>query len=386
MTEHTDQDIINLHTELNNAIATRQWSTIRQRTLPMIARPVVLGASLFAGLAGLWEHLEPMAQKFGVMGAAGALAAGTAASLIAPLFNKESSPIVTPKDAVRMIDQDINHVSKPTQTLRGKIARHSASGAEQMWNLELKRIWKEWSGPITNQKKELGHSPYYTQNTARTVLHSGAIAAAVSAALLTNVDIDDFKQAWQYETPPPPLEYSAWVTPPEGVSVAPLYQDSMLQNALEEGQNDSLPVHEGSVFSIITHDRAGEITVNGDAINYEGFNEEDNTNNPRAEAEEFSYSIPLDAGNVNISIEGDNFTFVVTPDENPSIDILSVQPDAESPNNLVIEYIIEDDYGASSADVTIVIKDDDGNIIKPLVPSLEIPPIPIPHSDRPDGP
>lgn len=386
MSDDIQTDIDILQNDLNRSVNKRKWSTIRQRTLPMFARPIALGAALFAGLAGMWEYLDPLAQKYAVISSAAMLTAGTAASLITPFFNKNSSPLVSKNDAAKFIDNDISDKSNPAQTLMDKIVNNGPADSKQIWGLELKRIWKNWSGQITSQKYELGHSPYYTNSTGRTVLHTGALAAAVSAALMTNVTLNDFNQAWQYQPPPPPLLYTAWVTPPDGVPSAPLYQNNMLQTALEEGRNESLAAHEGSVLSIVTYDRQGEITVNGVRIDPDPIEANESNAGALEEISEFRYTIPMSEEGISISIEGHDFIFDMTPDNNPSINILSTQTDENSPNNVVIEYEIQDDFGATGADLSIGIIDENGNAIQPLVPSLNIEGIPIPYSDRPDGP
>lgn len=386
MSEEQKNDTIEtIQKDLNKAVNRRKWSTIRQRAMPIIALPVAVSAGLFTGLAGSWEHLTPLAQKIAVMGSAGIFAATTAFSTMKPLFNKSASPFVSKRDAARLIDKDINEGINPAQTLLSDISEHNPQGANQIWKLELKRIWREWSDPIQNQKFELGHAPYYTKNKTRALLHGGAVAASIAAASLTNVTFNDFETAWMYEPPPPKLLYTAWVTPPDGVPEAPLYQDSMLDAALEDGENTSLAAHEGSVFSIITYERQGEIRVNGEVINPDT-TDAGNAVSQTQEISEFSYTIPLDDNEVSISIEGVDFVFSVTPDNAPDIDIISTQTSEASPNNVTIEYTIEDDYGVTDAELSIGITDENGRTIRPLAPSVSIPEILIPFSDRPDLP
>jgi hypothetical protein len=94
----------------------------------------------------------------------------------------------------------------------------------------------------------------------------------------------------------------------------------------------------------------------------------------------------LDEGDVDINIEGHSYHFDVTPDNAPSIEIINAAPDERDPSSLVLEYNIRDDFGAAGAEITIGVPGADGRSTRPLLPSVQIPPSAIPHSDRPDGP
>lgn len=386
MQSQNDTELDTLHYDLNKAVNRRKWSMIRQRTVPLIAVPVAVGTGVLAGLMGVWDYLPPMMQKYGTIAAAGAFSVAAVSSLAKPIFNKAASPFISKNDAAREIDNDIGSTRLPTQTLRDHASKFNPGGADRIWELNLKQIWSKFSDKIKDQKFELGHAPYYTKSKSRAALHAAAITGFVAATSLTNVTVQDFQDALAYQPPPPALAYKAWVTPPNDVPQAPIYQDGMLRTALEEDRNLSLRAHEGSVFSIVTYERQGEITVNGVTLQPLPVEEEEGSNRRRAGIEEFSYAIPLDEGEVMISIEGVEFHFDVTPDEPPEVNIISAERDAENPGSVVLEYTIKDDFGATGADISIGIRGPNGERVTPLAPNVTIPPIAIPHTDRPDGP
>lgn len=386
MQDNIDTELETLQRDLNKSVNRRKWSMIRQRSVPLIAAPIAVGTGVLAGLMGAWDFLPPLMQKYGTMAAAGAFTVAAATSIARPIFNKAASPFISKNDAARAMDKDIGSDSSPTRTLRDQVSDFNPDGADVIWSLNLKQIWNKWSDKIKDQKFELGHAPYYTANKTRAAVHAGAIAGFVAATSLTNVTLQDFQDALAYQPPPPALVYKAWVTPPNDVPQAPVYQDGMLRTALEENRNLSLDAHEGSVFSIVTYERAGEITVNGVAIQPQATAPEEQGNRRRSDIEEFTYVVPLEEGEVLISIEGESFHFDITPDEPPLVNIISAEPDPENPSSVILEYSIQDDFGATGADISIGIRNRDGRRVEPLAPSIAIPPIAIPHSDRPDGP
>lgn len=386
MQTQNDTELETLNRDLNKAVNRRKWSMIRQRTVPLVAAPIAVGTGLLAGLMGAWDYLPPLMQKYGTIAAAGAFSLAAVNSMAKPLFNKAASPFITKDIAAQEIDNDIGSTRSPTQTLRDHASKFNPDGADRIWELNLKQIWNKFSDKIKDQKFELGHAPYYTKSKSRAALHAAAITGFVAATSLTNVTVQDFRDALAYQPPPPALAYKAWVTPPNDVPQAPIYQDGMLRTAVEEQRNLSLSAHEGSVLSIVTYERQGEIMVNGVRLEPIVVEQDEDNNRNRSNIEEFTYNVPLDEGEIMISIEGTEFRFDVTPDEPPEVNIISAERDAENPGSVVLEYTIKDDFGATGADISIGIRGPNGERLTPLAPNVVIPPIAIPHTDRPDGP
>lgn len=373
-----------INKSFSKAVSKRQWSMVREKAIPLIIPPVVVAGGLFAAMLGAWDVLPAMGQKIAVMGSAAASAA-TGLWSLSKLFNKNSSPFISKKRAINAIDDDIGGDAMPARKMVDKPAAIDKEGWDDMFDLRKKQVWSEHGEQISNQKRKIGLGQYYNNGKSFKAIAHGAVLSAAIATASFNGDgaLQKFTDAWNYVPPPPPLSYTAWVTPPSRISDAPIYQDGMLKATLSE--NEDLPAHEGSILSIVTDDRAGDIFVNGTLLQPEETPADLRNGNNNAPVR-FTYTVPLNEGDITINIEGHIYNFDVTPDNPPNIEILNSHTDDLDPNSLVLEYTITDDFGAAGAEINIGVRNKDGKPAAPLLPSAQIPPIAIPHDDRPDGP
>lgn len=378
----TRNEIDRIKKSFKKATDKRQWSMAREKAIPIIIPPVIVAGGLFAAMLGAWDVLPAMGQKIAVMGSAAATAA-TGLWSLTKVFNKNTSPFVSQKKAIRAIDEDIGDDSMPASKMADTPASDNIDGWSDIFELSKKKIWDKHGDAISNQKRKSGLGKYYNNGKSFKALSHGVVLSAAIATASLNGDgaLQKFTDAWNFTPPPPPLSYTAWVTPPSRITDAPIYQDGMLKSTLAE--DEYLPAHEGSILSIITDDREGEILINGQRLQPETLPLEAQQNRSTTR---FTYTVPLDEGDVNINIEGHVYNFSITPDNPPDIEIINSHPDDLDPNSLVLEYTITDDFGAAGAEISIGVRDKEGNRAAPLLPSAQIPSITIPHTDRPDGP
>lgn len=363
-----DPELSKFQREFAKAVGIRQWSMIRERIVPRVMPPLMVGSAFAATLMlNVWEHLPPQGRMAGMIAFAGL-------ALSAPLWNRKTgSPFVSKKDAIRAIDKDIGGEDDiPARILSDQHSTYNRSGEQIVFDAGQKQIWEKWGAEIANQKRSSGFGAYYGgENKSRAPLH---LALAFTTACLYPFMGGNLDEKWQTATdwtvPPPPLVYSASITPPDGIEGVRVYTDLMLKEAIENG--DPVAVHDHSTLSVVTYDRPANVTVNGAAL--EAVPDED-----RAGDEIYRYEAELTPETETVSIGTHSFSLDIDPDQGPRVTIHDVAPDRNSPGNLRLEYSIADDHGAAGADARIGVPDEDGQVREPALESNSLPTLVLPY-------
>lgn len=381
----TDLTISEIKTRFDKAVNRRKWSMINEKLAPMATLPTVTTAAAFSTLLTMWDYLPPQAQKLGVIAAGGISAATTAFSLVSAFIRKDKNPIVTKHDALRVIDQDIDPQISPAHKINDKSADQSES-SQKLFELNQKKIWEKWSTQIEDQPLKTGYEAYYKDQKSKAALHASILlATAISVSLYGDGALTKFHDALNWQPPPEPLTYEAWIVPPENIIEAQGYLPEMIEKSIE--QNKSITAHEGSTLLITTHERRGNITVNGETIAPTEHEPEKPGSNPSNE-DMYHYEILFDDANktLNIAIEDHILNISINIDSPPSVHIEGVTIDKENPSSIELEYKLEDDYGIVSADLETGIKDENGNFSLSKLPSAQLPAIQIPYQSNPQAP
>lgn len=369
-----DSDLGTYTKKFNQAVDKRQWSIIRERIVPRIMPPLMVGAAFSTSVfLNLWEHLPPQGRMIGVLAFAGA-------ALASPFINRVGSPIVSRKDAIRAIDADIGkEYDAPARDFSDTIIEGNKSTNSAFWDEHKKDIWARWGDQIANQKTTTGFGPYYRgENKIRAPLH---MALAFTAACLYPVFGDNLQNNWDvamdWTAPPPPLVYTATITPPDRIEGLQVYTDLMIRNAMTAGR--TIQPHERSMLSIITYDRPANVMVNGEVL--EPVTPEASETDRRPSASDsitYTYQIELGIDAQTVTIDEYSFNLDVRDDRAPIVTINRVEPDRNSPTNLQLDYSIADDYGATGADARIGIRSEDGRTISPVLDSNALPSLSLP--------
>lgn len=209
------------------------------------------------------------------------------------------------------------------------------------------------------------------------------MATTISGSLYGEGALTKFNDALNWQPPPEPLIYQAWIRPPENIAQAQGYLPEMIENAIE--QNKSITAHEGSTLLITTHERRGNITVNGELIEPTDEDRSVSKTDSSPKNEIYHYEISFDGNSetMNISIENYRLNISINNDNPPSVRIDNVITDKENPSFIELEYRMDDDYGIDNAELETGIRTEDGKFRSSRLPSAQLPtisaPIKIPH-------
>lgn len=380
-----EQDISEIRSRFDKAVRRQQWSMIREKLVPMAALPTVTMGAAYTTLLGIWDHLPPHAQQIGVIAAGGLCAATTAFSLAEAFIREGKSPVVKRKDAIIAMDKNISSSVRPASKMSDKSADPDKS-SQRLFEHSQKKIWKKWSAELEDQPFKTGFAHYYKDQAPKAGLHASILlATALTGAIYGDGAFEKFNDALQWQPPPEPLIYQAWITPPDNIEQAQGYLPEMIESAIE--QNRQITAHESSVLIIATQERRGRITINGEPV--EPTENIKATRNSDAEADNiFQYIIPFDGDleNIDIGIEDYTLSVTINIDNPPSLNIDGVITDEENPASNIIEYRAEDDYGIKGIDLETGIKGEDGQLKTSRLPSAQLPIIQAPHQNAPEGP
>ena len=381
----TDPTISDIKTRFEKAVNRRKWSMINEKIVPIATPPVITTAAAFSTLLTLWDYLPPQGQKIGVLAAGGISAASAAFSLISAFVRKDKNPVTTRQDAIHAIDNDIDPKATPADKINDKSA-DSNENSRKIFELNQRKIWKKWSKEIEAQSFKTGFGAYYKDQKPKAALHASiALAAAISTSLYGENALTKFNDALNWQPPPEPLAYEAWIVPPKNIIDAQGYLPEMIEKSIEH--SEPITAHEGSRLLITTHERHGNITVNGEKIEpTENAQDvlEDNSSNKKT----YQYEIVFDESHaaMDIDIEGDNLNIAVNIDTAPSVHIEDIIIDENNSSSIALEYKLTDDYGVTGADLETGLKDENGQFRSSKLPSAQLPAIQVPYESAPQGP
>lgn len=364
-----EQDISALKRAFNRAINKRKWSMIRERIVPRIVPPVMVGAAFTTTLfLNVWEHLPPQARMAGMLAFAGAFMAS-------PLIHRKTgSPVVRREEAIRAIDRDIGDGKDiPARNFSDSLHENAQSEHRPTWDAYKRQIWEKWGDKIIRQKRKTGFGAYYSANKHRAPLHAALLLATAGLAVPYGGNLsDNWKTATDWTVPPPPLVYSVTITPPDQIEGELVYTDAMVRKAMNEG--NALQPHESSQLSIVTYDRPATVIVNGQTL--EPLPQEAQT--VRRDEKAFIYETVLETTTKEIVIDDYRIPVDISPDDAPRVNILGAEPNTNSPTSLELNYSISDDYGATGADATLAIPGANGQSVAPVLDSNKLPQITLP--------
>ncbi len=381
MNEQQDLSINEIKGRFNKAVSRRKWSMINEKIVPMVMPPALVSGGAFTALIGLWDHLPPQGQKMAVMAAGAASLLTTAYSLTNSFVRADKRPFANRKEAIRAIDDDIAAQETPAKKLDDEPSKGDSKPSQQIFELAQKRIWKEWAEKIESEKLGSGFGAYYKDNKPKAAIHTSIlVATAITGGLYGDGAFSKFNEALHWQAPPPPLMYKAWITPPQNIDSAQGYLPDMIQHAIEN--QSVLDVHEGSTLYITTQERPGSITLNGGAIKPD---DKQSATPPTTDSLAYQYTISFDGSHetIALNIEGHNLNFSVALDNPPSVTILGIKNDANNPTLNDLEYVLDDDYGITSAQLETGIQGENGSFKTSKLPSAQLPPIEAPISFAP---
>jgi hypothetical protein len=368
-----NNDLQTFKQQFNRAVRTRQWSMIRERIVPRVMPPMMVGSAFAATLLlNMWEQLPPQGRMIGMIAFAGA-------AIVSPFINRVGSPIVGKRTAIREIDKSIgSEDDMPARDFSDVRSDDERTERSPMWEAHKKQVWNRWGDKIKDQKNQSGFKPYYFgENKARAPIHAAIAFAAAGLFIPFGENLNNnWQTAMDWTVPLPPLVYHASITPPERIEGVQVFTDMMIKSAIEG--NQPLSPHESSTLSIITYDRPAIITVNGQTIEPVS-NEEDGTRRVRSNEISYTYEIELSTDVTAVSVDEFNISLNILPDHAPNVRIERAEPDRNNPSSLRLDYSIADDHGATGADARITIRGNDGTELTPVLPSNTLPSLTLPY-------
>ena len=225
---------------------------------------------------------------------------------------------------------------------------------KHLWNIRLKDTWDKWSGEL---KAGLPKPEVKISKTFQMAVLGLAAATGVFA---TDTPIDDIRDSFDWKTNTSyeqseqaqelGLQIKAFVTPPTGIQIAPLYLDQDTKD--ENHGGDQLIIHEQSKLSILVSDTEAEIKVNGEQLNMIRTMRSGSIKNPKTT---YVYEFDIDQEDFTVEIAGGpSWYFNVSTDTNPLLDIITVNiGDNEDNNSIGIDYYTKDDVGVEGGTVTL---------------------------------
>ncbi len=336
-----------------------------ERAWPRIVSTACTGGLFLAvSWAGCWQYLPPAGR------AAGAFLFA-AAFLASPFRFRTGNLIVSRQDAIRRIDLNTGAPERHARFLGTAPAEGNSPEGVALWNQRREACWAEWGDKLRVGKPSPDMNRYDPLRL-RYAIAATTIVAALSAGDQWQERLTEAFD-WSSETPSAhvqkavlPAQVTAWVSPPEKIDKAPRH----LTGAAEE--KGVISAHKASVITILVTGQEANITVNGVVLG-EPKKIPSDSGDPGKDV--YQYESVLTGESAVVAVEnGPTWTFEITPDNAPKIEINAVQP-APDDQSVVIDYKAEDDYGVEGLDV-IIVPDNPDPAAKPL-PSGRSFPIPV---------
>lgn len=368
------KDFQKLSTEFNRTVRRARAALVWERLWPR-AVPVIFIGGLFLSSTwmGLWHALPPQGRMAGVL-------AFAAAALAAPFLVRRGSMLVTKKDALRRLDENLGEASRPAQMLCDTLSENVNETTKEVWNLHVSRLWGQWGGKFNAGYPRPGVSLFSYGVMAACVLSAaamGTIAGANRVPLL--------KEAFDWSLKSPsfaaPVEVKAWVTPPEKISASVLYLD-------EKGESGPRAAHKASILTIMAFGADTKVFVNGiEAQPQEGILPKPGAAKAKPTVR---YEIKLIDSDTKVVLEKAGraqreWVFQVTPDNAPEVQVESAGVDPKNKQVIEISCAAKDDFGIDQADVVISVPAAGGDPNAKPLPSAKIPPLPLPVPDPCSG-
>lgn len=363
---HPPADIKKLMRQFNTAALMSRAAIFWERAWPRAVPPLsVAGLFLSASWAGLWQPLPIPARISGVV--AFGITFGWALARPPGAFRTDSL-LVTRREALSRLDDISGDPSRPATTLGDRPGIGSTEKQVENWNLHLIRTWERAGNSFRAGKPH----PGLQKRDPHAVRYYILAAMLVTAAMASGQHIERVTAAFDWSTPVipaapfPPLQFRAWINPPETINREPLYIDN-------EKMPNTLSAHKNSTMTIRIFGRNPKITLNGADVPLQ---KEIKARNGGASKSEFQYELKLDELHNQVSIQGGPaWNFQITPDNTPTAEIISLKP-GENPNVLEMDYTTMDDYGVKQSEIIITLPDGEPSA-HPLqsgkIPALTLP-------------
>jgi uncharacterized protein (TIGR02302 family) len=278
---------------------------------------------------------------------------------------------------VHTVDRRLESVNKlehaPVTTQSDALSEGSGEFAAALW-AEHKRRMAESLGRLESGLPNTGvpaRDPYAIRAAVAILF---VVAFAYSSGPNGGSPEDAFSTHIAASTVPPRVD--AWATPPQYTAKAPIYLTAKAN--LEQG---SFTVPAGSVVTIRISGGNGDekLVLTGpdgkksDIAPAEEANAAASNAETKTGAREFRHVLD---SNARLALSGpngiiDDWMFTAIPDTPPKIDFKG-EPQHALNGTLELDYAIEDDYGAASAEARFALADKAGDDVRPLYEAPEM--------------
>ena len=324
-----------LTSEFKRAVTKARAVVLWERLWPRLVPPAAItGLFLSASFAGIWGMATPAGRMAGVAAFALALAAS-------PFRYKTGSLNVSRDEGLARLDKNLGDPLNPAQILGDRPADHSSAAEIEKWNHQTAQLSDKYAGKFKAGLPHPGmnaHDPHYMRFLV-------ALTLAITASLSQAPHIEQVKKAFDWSQPaipPPPvapLQLKAWVTPPDGISIAPLQMTETTRDDTQGGEK--MIAHQTSTLTIMTYGKERRIEVNGVVLPLQ-------KTIPQGQGRTgYQYEVKLNDAKTTVVIAGGpRWNINVTQDRAPTISIDSIGASKDQDEkSLDIKYNAKDDQG-----------------------------------------
>lgn len=364
-----DSEVTEIKRKFNRLVRRAQVAEFIERAIPAAEGPTLVGAAFLAtSWFGTWSALPVWGRVAGAL-------AFTAALVVSPFITGKKSLWVTPEEAIKRIDSKIeNTTMQPAMILGDKLSPNASDIEKHLWNTRVKQVWDEWGDELKAgyPKLEFGLGKKFAMAALGIAFSAGTLATQDRMADISEV------MNWKSDTvheeqiiASDGLNIKAFISPPQGIRIAPLYLD---QNSRDERNGgDLLTVHEQSIMSILVENQETQITVNGEPLEMVRTMRSGSIRNPITT---YVYEFPIETEDFVVDIAGGpSWSFNVNTDDDPSLDIITIDiSNGVDGNSIGIDYVAQDDVGIEGGSVTLQPVEPVADDTTPL-PSSEFNPI-----------
>ena len=309
---------------VTNARAVILWERLWPRIVPPAA---ITGLFLSASFAGIWGMATPAGRMVGV-------AAFALAFVASPFRYKTGSLNVTRDEGLARLDKNLGDPLNPAQIISDRPADHSGAAEIKKWNHQTGQLLDKYARKFRAGLPHPGMNsldPHYMRFLV-------ALTLAITTALSQAPHVDQVKKAfdWSLPIPPPPpvapLLLKAWVTPPDGISIAPLQMTETTRDDTQGGEK--MIAYQTSLLTIMTYGKEGRIEVNGIVLPLQ-------KTIPQGQGRTgYQYEVKLNDAKTTVVIAGGpRWNINVTQDPSPTVSIDSIgTPKGPDDKSLDIKY------------------------------------------------
>lgn len=367
----TDKEIRNIKRQFNRIVRRARAAEFIERAVPKAVAPLLVSAAfLTTSWLGAWNVLPAAGRIAAALGFSAAFAAS-------PFMVKGKSLRVTREDALKRIDAQLdNPADRPAMILGDKLSSKATDIEKHLWNIRLKTTWDRYAGELKAGMPKPNVSLLKPFKLA-------VIGATLASGLFATDDhLGDINKVMDWKSDIvmtdesaiiQGLQLKAFITPPDGIAIEPLYLDQDTKD--HEHGGEYLTAHEQSTMTLLISDTEADIKLNGESLAYTRTMTTGSIKNPKT-----TYVYEFDIGKDDFKIDiagGPSWSFKVHSDSAPALDIITVNVgDNEEGNTIGIDYYIKDDIGVEGGTVTLTPADPKDPDAVPL-PSSRFNPIKI---------